>query len=109
MYAVVVGVAFADPHIGHRALRTIAMHHDISTQTSRTSQATALGERRARASRILERSDVVLACQRLSRHKKRPVLKPYWPVHVVLRVAPDVGSLRKRLMYRALREATRST
>jgi REP element-mobilizing transposase RayT len=41
-----------------------------------------------------------------SRHKKRPVLKPYWPVHIVLRVAPDVGSLRKRLMYRALREAT---
>jgi putative transposase len=41
-----------------------------------------------------------------SRHKKRPVLKPYWPVHVVLRVAPDVGSLRKRLVYKALREAT---
>jgi len=28
------------------------------------------------------------------------------PVHVVLRVVPEVGSLRKRLMYRALREAT---
>ncbi|MDQ3335263.1 MAG: transposase [Myxococcota bacterium] len=41
-----------------------------------------------------------------SPHKKRPVLKAYYPVHVVMRVHSDVGSLRKRLMYRALREAT---
>jgi REP element-mobilizing transposase RayT len=41
-----------------------------------------------------------------SPHKKRPVLKDYYPVHVVMRVHSDVGSLRKRLMYKALREAT---
>ncbi len=41
-----------------------------------------------------------------SSHKKRPTLKARFPVHVVLRVVPAVGSLRKRLMYRALREAT---
>ena len=41
-----------------------------------------------------------------SAHKERPVLKSRFPVHVVLRVARDVGSLRKRLMYKALREAT---
>jgi REP element-mobilizing transposase RayT len=40
-----------------------------------------------------------------SPHRKRPALKPYYPVHVVMRVH-DVGSLRKRLMYKALREAT---
>ena len=41
-----------------------------------------------------------------SPHKKRPELKPWCPVHIVLRVHQEVGSLRKRLMYRALREAT---
>ena len=41
-----------------------------------------------------------------SPHKKRPELKGRFPVHVVLRVAADLGSLRKRHMYKALREAT---
>ena len=41
-----------------------------------------------------------------SPHKVRPELKPYQPVHVVLRVVDEVGSLRKRHMYKALREAT---
>ena len=41
-----------------------------------------------------------------SPHKARPELKPYHPVHVVLRVVEAVGSLRKRHMYKALREAT---
>ena len=39
-------------------------------------------------------------------HLKRPEMKARFPVHVVLCVAPAVGSLRKRFMYRALREAT---
>ncbi len=39
-------------------------------------------------------------------HQKRPTLKKYEPVHVVLRVVKDIGSLRKRHMYKALREAT---
>ncbi len=39
-------------------------------------------------------------------HKKRPELKKYQPVHVVLRVVKEIGSLRKRHMYKALREAT---
>jgi REP element-mobilizing transposase RayT len=41
-----------------------------------------------------------------SPHKTRPTLKPRFPVHVTLRVHREVGSLRKRLMYKALREAT---
>jgi REP element-mobilizing transposase RayT len=41
-----------------------------------------------------------------SRHEKRPELKGRFPVHVVLRVHRDMGSLRKRFMYSALREAT---
>lgn len=41
-----------------------------------------------------------------SPHKKRPTLKKRFPIHVTLRVARAVGSLRKRLMYRALRAAT---
>jgi REP element-mobilizing transposase RayT len=39
-------------------------------------------------------------------HKKRPELKRRFPVHVVLRVVEAMGSLRKRHMYKALREAT---
>jgi putative transposase len=36
----------------------------------------------------------------------RPELKARFPVHVVLRVHGDLGSMRKRHMYKALREAT---
>src|SRR5436190_733983 len=41
-----------------------------------------------------------------SPHKKRPVLAGRFPVHVVLRVAREIGNLRKRRMYAALRLAT---
>jgi REP element-mobilizing transposase RayT len=41
-----------------------------------------------------------------SPHAKRPELKSRYPVHVVLRVHADIGSLRKRHLYVALREAT---
>jgi REP element-mobilizing transposase RayT len=41
-----------------------------------------------------------------SPHKKRPELKSRFPVHVVLRVHEDIGSLRKRHIYKALHEAT---
>jgi REP element-mobilizing transposase RayT len=41
-----------------------------------------------------------------SPHKKRPSIRKGSAGHVVLSVAPAVGSLRKRFMYRALREAT---
>jgi REP element-mobilizing transposase RayT len=40
------------------------------------------------------------------RHEARPEFKAYQPLHVVMRVAPAVGSLRRRTMYKALREAT---
>jgi putative transposase len=41
-----------------------------------------------------------------SPHKKRPLLKPSWPAHIVQRVHADLGSMRKRHMYKALHEAT---
>jgi putative transposase len=41
-----------------------------------------------------------------SPHKTRPALKPRHPVHVVLRVHPDIDNLRKRHLYKALYEAT---
>jgi REP element-mobilizing transposase RayT len=40
------------------------------------------------------------------KHQKRPRLPPGQPVHVVLRVERDLGNLRRRDMYRAIREAT---
>ena len=41
-----------------------------------------------------------------SPHKKRPAVRATTPVHVTLRVVSVIGSLRKRLMYHALRWAT---
>jgi REP element-mobilizing transposase RayT len=40
------------------------------------------------------------------RHAARPDFKPHHALHVVMRVAPSVGSLRCRRMYKAMREAT---
>lgn len=39
-------------------------------------------------------------------HGKRPEVKLRHPLHVVLRIVPAVGSLRRRKMYQAMREAT---
>jgi REP element-mobilizing transposase RayT len=44
-----------------------------------------------------------------SPHKKRPFLHARYPVHVTLRVIPAVGNLRRRFMYKAIREATLTT
>lgn len=41
-----------------------------------------------------------------SRHQERPEIKARYPLHVVMRVVPGVGSLRRRPMYKAIREAT---
>jgi REP element-mobilizing transposase RayT len=39
-------------------------------------------------------------------HAARPVFKPSHPLHVVMRIVPEVGSLRRRAMYRAMRAAS---
>jgi len=44
-----------------------------------------------------------------SAHKARPELDARHPVHVVLRVVSAVGSLRRRCVYQAIREATITT
>ncbi len=41
-----------------------------------------------------------------SPHKTRPDLRANTPIHIVLRVVAEIGSLRRRFMYRAIREAT---
>ena len=40
------------------------------------------------------------------RHEARPTFKPYQPLHVVMRVVPAVGNLRRRTLYQAIRRAT---
>jgi REP element-mobilizing transposase RayT len=40
------------------------------------------------------------------RHTARAEFKPYHPLHVVMRIAPEIGSLRRRSMYKAVRDAT---
>jgi len=44
-----------------------------------------------------------------SPHKVRPFLHARYPVHVVLRVVGAVGSLRRRCVYQAIRQATLTT
>jgi len=44
-----------------------------------------------------------------SPHKARPYLHARYPVHIVLRVIRAVGNLRRRCVYRAIREATLTT
>ena len=44
--------------------------------------------------------------RRAAPHRKRVQFKAYQPLHVVMRVLPEVGSLRQRLMYIAIRNAT---
>jgi REP element-mobilizing transposase RayT len=39
-------------------------------------------------------------------HQARPTVKPYHALHIVMRVVPAVGNMRRRLLYRALRDAT---
>ena len=41
-----------------------------------------------------------------SPHKARPTIKPYHALHVVMRVVPAVGSMRRRSMYKAMRDAS---
>ena len=43
------------------------------------------------------------------RHETRPMHDPRHPVHVTIRIVGNVGSLRRRDMYLALREATIAT
>jgi REP element-mobilizing transposase RayT len=40
-------------------------------------------------------------------HKERPAFQAKYPIHVVLRVEPVVGELRRRHVYQAIRQATR--
>jgi putative transposase len=41
-----------------------------------------------------------------SSHRARPVIHERHPIHVTLRVAADLGSLRRRAAYHAIRQAT---
>src|SRR4051812_21341539 len=40
------------------------------------------------------------------RHEARPDFKPYHALHVTTRVVAAVGSLRRRSLYKAMRDAT---
>jgi REP element-mobilizing transposase RayT len=41
-----------------------------------------------------------------SPHQTRPTIKPHHALHVVMRVVPAVGNMRRRSLYKALRNAT---
>jgi REP element-mobilizing transposase RayT len=41
-----------------------------------------------------------------ARHDTRPVVKPQHALHVVMRVVPAVGNMRRRSLYKAMRDAT---
>src|SRR5215475_11029926 len=44
-----------------------------------------------------------------SPHRERPFLHSRYPVHVTLRAIGAVGNLRRRCVYKAIREATLTT
>ena len=80
-----------------------------ATSSSRFAKVDKNGQRRGGARRWRRsqaegrhRSDA----KRGEPHKPRPEVKARFPRHVVLRVAPVIGSLRKRHLYAALRVAT---
>jgi REP element-mobilizing transposase RayT len=41
-----------------------------------------------------------------SAHQARPTIKPNHALHIVMRVVPEVGSMRRRNLYKAMRDAT---
>src|SRR5689334_9882100 len=41
-----------------------------------------------------------------SKHEKRQAIKPSDALHIVMRVMPAVGNMRRRALYRAMRDAT---
>src|SRR4051812_24227710 len=41
-----------------------------------------------------------------SRHRARPTVKPQHALHIVMRVVPAVGNMRRRQLYKAMRDAT---
>jgi REP element-mobilizing transposase RayT len=41
-----------------------------------------------------------------SRHQVRPTIKPNQALHIVMRVVREVGSMRRRELYKAMRDAT---
>src|ERR1044071_3634464 len=41
-----------------------------------------------------------------AKHQERPAVNPRYPLHVVMRVVPAVGSMRRRSLYKAMRDAT---
>jgi REP element-mobilizing transposase RayT len=41
-----------------------------------------------------------------SAHRARPTIKPHHALHVVMRIVPAVGSMRRRSLYKAMRDAT---
>lgn len=41
-----------------------------------------------------------------SPHQVRPTIKPHHALHVVMRVVPAVGNMRRRSLYKAIRNAT---
>jgi REP element-mobilizing transposase RayT len=41
-----------------------------------------------------------------ARHEKRPAIKPHYALHVVMRVVNAVGNMRRRSMYKAMRDAS---
>jgi REP element-mobilizing transposase RayT len=82
-----------------RHLQQELFHSTTGTPTRRNGKATR-GGKRAGAGRPPK------GARAGAPHKKRPLLKPWQPAHVVLRVVDVFRNLRKRHTYKALREAT---
>jgi putative transposase len=64
---------------------------------------------RTRAGRVARTRGRKPTGHRDPRHRTRPAVRPRHPLHVVLRTTADVGNLRRRHVYRAIRGAVGHT
>jgi REP element-mobilizing transposase RayT len=84
----------------------VLSHRQPSARTRRLVDGTVVPVRVRKDGKLARKPGPKPKARAGAPHTKRPELKSRHPVHVALRVVDAIGSLRKRHMYKALREAT---
>jgi REP element-mobilizing transposase RayT len=84
----------------------VVSHRQSSARTRRLVDGTVVPVRVRKDGKLAHKPGPKPKARAGAPHKKRPALNPRDPIHVALRVVDAIGSLRKRHMYKALREAT---
>jgi putative transposase len=78
----------------------------VASKRARKHVQQDLFQRRAKRKRTAKSGRKPKGARAGSRHESRPAVNPRCALHVVLRVVPAVGSMRRRSLYKAMRDAT---